>query len=105
MSKVLTFESLLCRAIRTRSVLEFEYDGLHRVVHPYCHGETPRGQETLRAVQIAGESRSGAIGYGKLWTVARIGRLHVTGETFVPDDPDYHPDDTALAHIHCRIEK
>ena len=103
--KVLAFEPLLCRAIRTRAVVAFEYDGLRRVVQPYCHGTTRKGQETLRAVQIAGESRSGALGYGKLWTVAKIEGLWITGESFVPDDPEYNPEDAALATIHCRIEK
>ena len=103
--KVLTFEKALCKAIRTRSVLEFEYDGLHRVVQPYCHGETRKGSEALRAVQIGGESRSGGIGYGKLWTIAKIEKVRVTGETFTPDDPDYDPNDSALAKIHCRVEK
>jgi hypothetical protein len=105
MMKVLTFETLVCKAIRTRVVVEFDYDGLHRVVHPYCHGTTRKGQDSLRAVQIAGESRSGALGYGKLWTFSKIRNLLLTEENFTADDPEYNPDDEALVRIHCRIEK
>ena len=103
--KVLAFESLLCRAIRTRMVLEFEYDGRPRVVHPYCHGTTPKGQQLLRAVQVDGETRSGGMRYGKLWTVSKLENVQVTTTPFTPDDPNYNPDDTAFATIHCRIER
>jgi hypothetical protein len=103
--KVLTFESLLCRAIRTRVVLTFDYDGLARVVHPYCHGTTPKGQQLLRAVQVDGHTRSGGMGYGKLWTVSKLENVQVTTTPFIPDDPNYNPDDTAFATIHCRIER
>jgi hypothetical protein len=87
----------ICSAIRRHALLEFEYSGLHRIVAPYCHGFTRRGSEVLRAVQVGGGSRSGGLGFGKLWDV------RVSPETFLPDDPDYHPDDEAMARIHCRI--
>jgi len=102
--KLLAFEPLLCRAIRTHAVVEFEYDGLTRVVHPYCHGTSRKGHDSLRGVQIAGESRSGAVGVGKLWTLSKIRNVRITGESFRPDDPDYNPDDPLLAHVHCRID-
>jgi hypothetical protein len=101
---VLAFERLLCRAIRTRAVVEFQYDGLHRVVHPYCHGTTRLGQESLRGVQVAGESRSGAVGIGKLWTLSKVSNVRITAESFRPDDPDYDPDDAVIARVHCRID-
>jgi hypothetical protein len=82
-------------------VLEFDYDGRHRIVNPYCHGFTRKGHETLRAVQVGGAA--GGFGYGKLWTVAKISALRPTGATFVPDDPNYNPDDSALIEIHCCV--
>src|SRR5713226_7893891 len=94
--------SFICDAIRKCAVLEFDYGGQHRIAHPYCHGYTRTGLETLRAVQVAGESPSGGFGYGKLWTVAKISNLGMAG-TFVPDDPDYNPADTAMLEIHCRV--
>lgn len=56
---------MLCAAIRDLELIEFEYDGLRRVVAPYCHGFTTKG-EVLRAIQVGGESRSGGLGFGKL---------------------------------------
>jgi hypothetical protein len=93
----------ICDAISAQRMLEFDYDGLHRVVQPYCHGFTRKGAETLRAVQVSADSRSGGRGFGKLWTVAKMQNVRVAAETFVPDDPDYNPNDTALVEIHCSV--
>lgn len=95
--------NLICTAIRQRSVLAFQYRGLHRVVEPYCHGISTRGAEVLRAVQIAGDSSSGGFGFGKLWTVSAMAGLHITDQSFVADDPDYNPDDSGMKEIHCRV--
>ena len=92
----------ICEAIAARRMLEFDYGGFHRVVHPYCHGFTRNGAETLRAVQVNGGSRGGGHGYGKLWTVAKMSGLRISERTFAADDPDYNPTDTALPRIHCR---
>jgi hypothetical protein len=95
----------ICEAIRQLKVLEFLYDEAHRVVHPYCHGVTTTGNETLRAVQVGGRTRPGGLGFGKLWTVARMSEVRVTDRAFVPDDPNYNPDDSAMATIHCRVPR
>lgn len=98
-------DSLICRAIHARSLLVFEYDGHLRVVAPYCHGTSKTGLETVRAVQLAGSSSSGrGLGFGKLWSVVKMKDLRDTGQRFVPDDPGYKPDDSAMLAIHCRIE-
>jgi hypothetical protein len=98
------FDPQICRAIRLRRILEFDYGEDRRVVEPYCHGLSAKGLETLRAVQIAGRSRSGGLGYGKLWTVAKMRNVVVTEGPFVPDDPNYNPDDSAMVEICCRVE-
>ncbi|HXI55455.1 MAG TPA: hypothetical protein VNO55_05320 [Polyangia bacterium] len=94
----------ICEAIRAKRMLEFDYDGHHRVVQPYCHGFTRKGAETLRAVQVNAGGRSGGRGYGKLWTVAKVQNLRVAISTFDAEDPDYNPNDTALLEIHCRVK-
>jgi hypothetical protein len=95
--------ALLCEAIATRKLLAFTYDGHARVVASYCHGLTRAGDEVLRAVQLRGSSRSGSFGKGKLWTVSKMRLVRTLEEAYVPDDPDYEPDDSAMAIIHCRI--
>lgn len=94
---------VICAAIRNCELLEFEYDGFHRVVAPYCHGLTAKG-EVLRAIQIGGESRSGGMRSGKLWSIDKMRDVRRrTGETFVPSDPHYNPRDTAMKVIHCNV--
>lgn len=94
----------ICRAIRERRLLSFDYKGHHRVVEPYCFGLSTAGEETLRAIQVGGSSDSGKFGFGKLWTVADIETAQVSDQTFVPDDPNYNPNDSAMKRIICRIE-
>jgi hypothetical protein len=95
--------SSICEAIRSRVLLEFEYHGHHRVVAPYCHGTNARGAEVLRAVQVRGTSASGGFGFGKLWLVGNMRLVRATTEAFVPNDPNYNPNDSAMAQIHCRV--
>lgn len=94
--------ALVCLSIRERRLLAFDYDGCHRVVAPYCHGLSRSG-EVMRAVQVRGQSRSGGLGFGKLWTVARMRNVRQLEEPFTPDDPDYRPDDSAMTTVHCCI--
>ena len=94
---------LICEAIRKRALLEYVYHKRLRVVAPYCCGVSARGADVLRAVQLRGESASGGLGFGKLWTVSEITDLRLLDEKFVPDDPDYNPRDSAMKRIHCAI--
>jgi hypothetical protein len=94
---------VICVAIRDRVLIEFYYDGLHRVVAPYCHGFTGKG-EVLRAIQVRGASHSRGMGFGKLWMVEKMLHIQRTVEAFVPDDPHYNPSDSAMTRIHCNVQ-
>jgi hypothetical protein len=96
--------AVICAAIRDNMLLEFDYAGLRRVVAPYCHGFTARG-EVLRAVQVRGASHSHGVGFGKLWTVTKMLNLRRTSEPFAPNDPQYNPNDSAMVEIHCRVHR
>jgi hypothetical protein len=95
--------AVICEAIRQRLRLESEYDGRRRVVEPYVHGTSTRDAESLRAIQVRGPSSSAGYGFGKLWTVAKMIEPRLTGESFVPNDPNYNPNDSGMKTIHCRI--
>jgi hypothetical protein len=97
-----TTGSTICEAIRARRLLAFEYGGESRVVAPYCHGISRSG-EVLRGVQVRGGSQSRGFGFGKLWMVSRMHDVRIMDEAFVPRDPHYNPDDSAMLSIHCRI--
>jgi hypothetical protein len=94
----------ICTAIRERRLLSFDYKGLRRVVAPYCYGIATSGAESLRAIQVGGSSSQGGFRFGKLWTAKEMKAVEVTEQTFVPDDPNYNPDDSAMKQIICRIE-
>jgi hypothetical protein len=96
--------SAVCEAIHSLRVLEFDYKGKHRVVHPYLHGRTSPGTESLRAIQVGGET-SRRIDSGKLWSLSDIQNLRIAPAIFVPDDPKYNPDDSAFVQIHCRVPR
>lgn len=53
--------------------------------------------------KFRGSSSSGGFGFGKLWSIAEIVDPRLTAETFVPDDPQYNPDDRGMRQIHCRV--
>lgn len=90
-------------AIRKRVLLEFSYNGHPRIVAPYCFGVSTRGSDVLRAVQIGGSSPSGGMGFGKLWLLSQMRNLRMLDQTFVPDDPNYNPNDSAMKTIYSRI--
>jgi hypothetical protein len=89
----------ICRAIATRTLLAFDYDGHHRTVEPHCHGTGPHGQELVRGYQIAGSSKSGTLGW-RLFDVARISELRSVPEHFAPR-ADYNRVDAAMHPVHC----
>jgi hypothetical protein len=93
---------IICEAIRKRVLLEFRYHDKSRVVAPYCHGLSTRG-EVLRAIQVRGESDSGKFGFGKLWLVGDMVALRMLDEHFTPDDPRYNPNDSAMKQVHCHV--
>ncbi|HEY0683791.1 MAG TPA: hypothetical protein VGD45_15770 [Steroidobacter sp.] len=95
----------IVEAIRKRALLQFNYKGHIRIVAPYCFGVSTRGEDVLRAVQVRGSSASNGMGFGKLWTVTDIAEPRVLDEGFTPDDPHYNPDDSAMTHIYCRVER
>src|SRR6476619_2964405 len=100
---LLTPQRIICEAISNRCRLEFEYDGLLRIVEPYCHGITSAGNESLRAIQVGGDTRARqGYGFGKLWTVAKMTNLRVAAQ-FKPRDPNYNPSDSAMPSLQCRL--
>ena len=100
--------NLICKAIHEHRLVEFQYHGKLRVVAPYCHGTSTRGTEVLRAIEVgaaggAGASAGRAEGYGKLWALADMVGLRILDVPFLPNDPNYNPNDSAMSQIHCRV--
>ncbi|MFC1913058.1 hypothetical protein ACFLX7_02545 [Chloroflexota bacterium] len=94
---------IICDAIRNRSVLEFTYDGHHRIVEPHAYGLSLRRKEVIRCYQIGGTSCSGEVPAWKLGEVVRIESLVVTKKHFVGERIGYAKGDKSMSTIFCEL--
>jgi predicted DNA-binding transcriptional regulator YafY len=93
--------AFICRAIRERRVLRFNYEGGAREIEPYCHGFSRESQELVRGYQIAGVSRSGEPVGWKTFRVDRMADVAVTFATFPAERDGYDPAENRMATVHC----
>ncbi len=93
----------ICKAVRDRHVLEFTYQGHHRVVEPHAHGLSHARHEVLRCYQTDGTSGSGmALG----WRIVRLDRIRfltVTPRQFSGVRDGYRRGDTDMSPIFCEL--
>jgi len=90
---------LICQAIQQRRQLAFDYNGRRRIVAPYCYGISTKDNESLRAIEVGGGKP-----FGKLWTLSEMSRIELSDRHFVPNDPNYNPNDSAMKRVICRID-
>jgi hypothetical protein len=93
----------ICKAIKKKAVLQFNYEGELRIVEPQCHGISTAGKEVIRGFQVAGRSRSRKPIAEKLFEISKISELKETGDTFSSPGPHYNPNDQAMAYVHCHL--
>lgn len=75
-------KNVICSAIQSKKMIQFNYEDSTRVAEPYCYGESKTGNEVLRAFQVKGESKSGKpIGW-KLFRASKMENIAVTDEYF-----------------------
>ncbi|MFH1011044.1 MAG: hypothetical protein V1784_07405 [bacterium] len=91
------------RAINSKFILRFWYNGGTRTVEPFCYGIDPEGNEVLRGYQIRGYNESGKKEEWKLFTVEKMSSLTVTNDQFTGVRPRYSPEDPDMETIFCRI--
>lgn len=78
-------------AIKSRSIIEFVYEGHPRTVVPaaYGHHVTTRNL-VLRGYQVGGTRTSGGVvPHWSLFRVDKMGSVSASGEKFIDDPPDY----------------
>jgi len=91
----------ICRAIRERCIVRFQYDGGIRHIEPYCHGFSRDDNELVRAYQIGGFSSSGETVGWKTYRIDRCSAVVVTGIVFTGPREGYDRADNRMATIHC----
>lgn len=75
------------RAIRGRNLIEFNYEGHHRVVEPHVYG-CRNGMEQMLGFQIWGSSSSGGLPDWRRFDLAGISGLIVLAEGFAHRKPE-----------------
>lgn len=94
----------LTDAITRRVVLEFDYEGHHRVVQPAAWGNhITTGNLLLRGYQVGGTSKSGNPPKWGFFYVGQISGLVLTGQTFEQDPPGYQRGDQHLGKIVAQL--
>ena len=80
----------LIDAIRERRVVEIDYRGGTRLVHPHAVYRAGNGSLCLDGLQVSGESRSGRLPGWRVFRLMQITDVNVLDARFIRD-PDYEP--------------
>lgn len=92
----------ICEAIRDRKLIQFQYEGLSRVVEPYCYGIATTGNELVRAYQVEGSSSTGKLEW-KFFDIDKIIDLEVLDESFNVNNSDFKPNDPVILEVFCAV--
>lgn len=95
-------EELLRAAIVERRRASLSYKGTQRIIDPYLLGINKKGNEALRAFQVAGYSSSGDLPAWRLYLVRDIDYVELLEDHFQPR-PDYNPNDSAMTRVLFRV--
>jgi len=87
---------LIIAAIKSRSLVTFDYEPGERLIEPHAVGRSKDGNLLLRAFQVSGASASGEHVNWKLFRLDRMGHANDSGEFFDGPRPEYNPDDSAM---------
>jgi hypothetical protein len=96
--------TVICKAIKKKAVLQFNYHGTLRIVEPQCHGVSTTGKEVLRGFQVKDRGQPSKPASERLFEVSKISDLKETDKLFLKPGPHYTPNDKAMASVHCCLE-
>jgi len=74
-------EQLIRSAIVGKKLLEYDYDGFHRIVEPHVYG-THDGQYSILVYQVRGQSSSGGLPNWRRMLVNKITNMKILDESF-----------------------
>ncbi|MEO0300282.1 MAG: hypothetical protein ABIM58_05845 [candidate division WOR-3 bacterium] len=97
-------DDLICKAIKSKRIIKFNYEGFERIVEPHTYGiHKDTGNKVLSAYQIGGYSSSGKIPSWRLYLVDKITNLKITDKIFTEPRPGYRRGDSRMSLIFCEI--
>lgn len=92
------------RAISSRRLVSFTYDGLERVVIPAAYGlNNNTGHVLLRAYQIAGQDATRQLPAWSLFRADQIAGGMILEESFVDPPPRYRRGDRSMNIIYAQL--
>ncbi|HJT85973.1 MAG TPA: hypothetical protein VJ697_15945 [Nitrososphaeraceae archaeon] len=81
MSEYHSLGNIITNAIKEKRIIEFDYDGYHRIAEPHVYG-TVGGKHELLIYQIVGRSSSGRLPDWRRMKLKKITNLMFTGQYF-----------------------
>lgn len=94
----------ICDAIRDGEIIEFEYDGMIRIIEPFIYGTDSKGIHLLKGFQIGGFNKKNDNSY--IWDTYEVdlmGTVKFIGKKFTEKRAGYEPEDPVFSSIYCRI--
>ena len=74
-------DAIVREAINNKKLLEFDYDGFHRIVEPHVYG-SKGGKNAILAYQVRGSSSSGNIPDWRRMALNKISNMRILNEEF-----------------------
>jgi len=75
-------DSMIREAIENKKLLEYDYDGYHRITEPHVY-ERKDGQDAILVYQIGGGSKSGGIPNWRRMYLNEISNMTISDKTFL----------------------
>ncbi len=95
-------KNVICPAIQSRQMIQFNYEDNTRVAEPYCFGQNKEGNVFLRAFQVKGKSKSGKSTGWRLFRASKIENVKITGEYFAIGH--HYGKEPVIKNAYCCIE-
>lgn len=99
----MTTDSLIREAILNRQQIEFYYDGHFRKVIPAAYGLNKKDNPVLRAYQVGGFSKRGAVPGWRMFTVAKMSELFLSSDLFSETPVGYRENDSYIPTIYAQL--
>ena len=94
----------LCTLITNRDLIEFHYDGHHRIVLPAAHGlHAQSGNAAMRGYQIEGTSNSRPVPFWSMFLVAKMHGVSVLARRHLAVPPGFQPGDEHIVPLCCEL--
>jgi predicted DNA-binding transcriptional regulator YafY len=94
-------KKIICSAIKSKQLIQFNYEDSTRIVEPYCYGVSGTGNEVLRAYQVKGQSKSGNPMGWKLFSASKMENIMISDEFFAIGH--HYGEESVIKEIYCCI--